>query len=76
MFYVRFCGEVSTNAEPIIRIYNQEGIELTEYEIDKKDGIKHQYAIDLSKWDGMVKIVFDTGNIPESEYEFSDITLY
>lgn len=82
--YLIFYGQKqNTLGQPEVYIYDESGNEVGNYSktYDEIDDEIHQYLMDVSMLSGKVRIVFNGGykdnpNSKDSEFLFSDITLY
>ncbi len=82
--YLCFSGSgCCAGAAPSVRVYDAQGELVSELTVDleKLDGEKHQFVLNLPKLDGAVTVVFSGGTLDntvdtENTYIFSDIMLY
>ena len=82
--YLAFEGQkVSDQGQPSVYVFNEDSVVVAKFVLDHAsiDYDKHQYVLDLSGISGNVNILFNGGCVvqngsPNSEYVFSNITLY
>ena len=82
--YLIFYGQkVTDHGQPTVYLFDEAGNKVAEYSksYHDLDGEKHQYLINVSSLNGNIRIIFNGGYIDskgskDSEFIFSDITLY